>query len=323
MKIYELSPRSKWLTLFLLPIFIGSNIGCWDGNGLEKTSSFHNQLDEADEPWKLVDESRLPKHPAPRSDPLELVFPKNAGISFEEFVEWVRIDDTGEEPTKITQIEKRRLLRAKSFDCTPFVWDNEIKVAIQSAKDLKWLRIGRTVSEADIEWISQMRGLRGLDFNYSDLRKIDLGTLGSLRELQWLGCSGSQMPLIAESRLPVLPNLEVLGVGGRIESDTNADDHFPYDITFPKLKVLYATWTDIDDQQFASFVRRHRGLRSLSINNASQLTERSAVEIAKLPELKYLHIGGTIIESALYDADYGGVPYLQSKLPDCFIGLGD
>ncbi len=131
------------------------------------------------------------------------------------------------------------------------------------------------------------------------------------------------MPLVTMSRLPVLPNLEALSLSDPFDSVTIADEHIPYDVTFPKLKILTCPRTDIDDCQFQSFVRRHKNLTVLIINGASQLTARSAVEIGKLHELKYLHIGGTFIESTLYDVDYGGVPYLQSKLPDCFIGVGD
>jgi hypothetical protein len=100
------------------------------------------------------------------------------------------------------------------------------------------------------------------------------------------------------------------------------DDYLPKIGQYPNLKVLSLAWTGITDDGIRNIVKAHPKLRYLHLAHVEGVTSRSVPELAKLKDLKYIHVG----ETALMDQGYGdknAIDELKKRLPNCYVDSYD
>ena len=125
------------------------------------------------------------------------------------------------------------------------------------------------------------------------------------------------MPTSNGARFPHLPQLEVL----ILNSGHVVDAHLPAIGQVPKLRVLSVPLSSITDNGLKNVVEANPNLEYLSLYFARGITKKSIRELAKLRQLKYLHIGRTTLEGQL--GAENAAARLQWRLPNCFIGIGE
>jgi hypothetical protein len=168
--------------------------------------------------------------------------------------------------------------------------------------------VGVGATSEDLQWICKLTNLRGICLAYAELQDADLECLRSLKHLQWLNLLEAKLPKSDVSRLPDFPDLEVLFFDG----DDVTDDHLPEIGQCPKLEVLTLNYSAITDNGIRKIVQAHPRLRFLHLAHARGVTNLSVPELAKLKELKFMHLGDT----SLYE-----IRQLRNRLPNCFISI--
>ena len=272
------------------------------------------QLDRADY-------SDLP-NPEPPSDYAALTGVSDAESPNERLLGWLgHLDpeDTDHAPAIIDAKAIESLQDgAETFDCGPYIFDDSLRDALRNATSLKWLRAGRKTTSSDLNWICELTGLHGLSLNNADLTKADLDQLARLHRLQWLVLSGASLP--ANGSLPELPNLESL----HMRFCNVGDSYAPTIGLFPKLRAVSMANTNITDTGIAKLVAANPELKYLHLFGCDAVTAKSAVEIGKLNNLRYAHLGFTSLSRELYENWVGGdgLPRLQILIPKCYIGIG-
>ncbi len=222
------------------------------------------------------------------------------------------------QPMSVDQSALGQLQSSKLFDGRPYKLDHLFEQAVRNAHQLEWLCLPPGATLDDLRWIGEVKQLRGLSLNGANLSGADLQLLQKLTDLQWLNLKGAELPPAIVSPLPHLPRLQVL-----IMDDVRPFERY-CDIVgqFPSLRVLNIARTYITDDGLRKLVRANPHIQLLDISGPKRITVASIPELAKLTELKVLHIGdimGYADELELIDA----VPKLQRQLPECFIYTGD
>jgi hypothetical protein len=209
---------------------------------------------------------------------------------------------------------------ASVFDCGPYIFDERLRGALESAPDLKWLRTGSKTSSADLVWICQLNGLRGLSLKHAELSDADLSQLEKLVGLKWLVLSGASLP--PKSSLPKLPNLESL----HMRYCDIDDSYVPTIGQYPRLRAVSMADTNVSDAGIKQLVAANPELEYLHLFGCKNVTGESAPVIGQLKQLRYTHLGHTPLSDELYESWHGGggdgLPRLQVLIPNCRIAIG-
>jgi len=274
--------------------------------------------------WKSLPESRKSEWlPEPgfewMEDYLNLVAVSDAGISPEDFETWVLdgfgyVDKENRVPIPESQVNSLQT-DTVMFDCRPYVLDDELKSAIQSAPRLTWLRLPEEYKENDLEWLTDLERLKGLSLKGVKLRNRDLTWLAKFENLKWLELEfGAGNQLI----LPSLLELEVLRMTGR----GITDQLLPVAEQFPKLKSLDVDSSEVTDDGVAQIAKNCPRLVKLDLGWCF-ITYDCVASLAQLKALRYLYVNHTPLESQASGFAYGTIPELQIKLPKCHIRIGE
>ena len=266
--------------------------------------------------------SQETKHSPPKAEPpteySNLLGVSDAGAPNELLLQWQYFDDVS--PIKFDpEAIKEIYTTVESFDCSPYILDAPLKQMLLDAPRLKWLRIGLHATSDDFRWICQMKNLRGLSMRYAKLDDVDLKQLRELKDLQWLDFAASELPPANRSQLPGLSRLEALFLDGT----GLTDEHLPAAGQFPALRAISLSQTKISDKGLRRLIQDNLEIGYLNLSQTRSITRDSVPELAKLKELKFLHVHGTTLLKQLYVREYDGLPELQRRLPQTFIGVGD
>ena len=289
-------------------------LGCRDSH------SSHNSANALPELGRLS-YSEIPI-PEPPEDYASLTGVSDPEAPNEKLLGWLgHLDpeDTELEPVTIDLAAVESLRNgAVIFDCGPYIFDDRLSNAIKNAPNLKWLRAGRKTTSAELVWICQLNRLRGLSLKHAELSDADLSQLKKLSGLKWLVLSGASLPL--NSSLPKLPNLESL----HMRYCDIGDSYVPTIGQFPQLRCLSMADTNVSDIGIKRLVDANTKLRYLHLFGCKSVTAKSALEIGKLKQLRYTHLGHTALSRELYENWSGGdgLPRLQVLIPKCYIGIG-
>ena len=192
-----------------------------------------------------------------------------------------------------------------------------IRAELRACHHVKWLRLPASVCASDLHWISQMKQLRGLSLNGTNLHGADLRSLESLDSLQWLNLYGARMDEAEIATLPHLSRLENLNLGGTALTDNGI--HHLISLELPSLAALClydARITDDGVEQLCA----HYQLRYLSLYSASNVTTRSVDAIGRMKSLRLLGVGlSGISPDGTLNPD---VKRLQRLLPRCVVDYG-
>lgn len=198
-------------------------------------------------------------------------------------------------------------LRNGTFDATVYHPSEGLRDAIQTAKELRWLKYRLDSSFSDLEWITQLSQLRGLVLQWNgSLVRNQVAKLARLQKLELL-----ELRQDFEGELPNLPKLQILKA--RL-----SDYQVPSKGQFPELIGLYLLLgSEVTDVGIKKLTHANPNLKFLTVFNLKNVTHHSSRHVARLQKLVYLHIGSTPL------ADRENYYFLLKKLPNCYIGVGD
>jgi|GEM_PF-4243486 len=248
----------------------------------------------------------------------KLVSVSEPGVTDAELASWTKFNSVigklpiDPKPELLEEIRNTAVV----LNALPYAWNEELRQAIRESKNLKWLRVGAQFRTGDLAWISELKELRGLSFNGSNLGEEDFQLLAGLPELRYLGFTDVILPSAVD--YPPLPKLEFLAIDGKFVTNS----HLPVGARMPNVAVFTATWSQITDEKLAELIQAWPNLRYMFLARCEKISAKSAPEIAKLKHLRYLQVGFTGLSKELYDEDYMTVPELQLQLPDCHMGFG-
>jgi hypothetical protein len=193
-----------------------------------------------------------------------------------------------------------------------------IRGELRASHQVKWLRLPATIRASDLDWIGQMKQLRGLSLNGADLHGADFRTLESLSGLQWLNLYGAKMDEADIATLPSLKKLQNLNLGHSGLTDNGI--HHLVSLELPSLHVLSLSDAMISDDGMEQLCAKYQ-LRCLNLYCVSNVTKRSVDAIGRMKSLRLIGIGlSGISPDCTPNAD---VKRLQKLLPRCVVDYGD
>ena len=201
------------------------------------------------------------------------------------------------------------------IDTTPYQLTDDLKNALLNSKNLKWLNIGDNATSSDLEWITEISGLRGLGLNGADLGNADLNLLSRLKDLEWIDLSYASLPNDVGEGLPEMPKLEVLWLRGI----ANADQFAPKTNQFPQLSVLCLGYTNLSDSGVNQIAASNPRLMFLDLFD-TEVTPISIDGFVKFRDLRFLHLGQTPLQLQLGRSK--GVDDFRGRMPKCDIKFG-
>lgn len=195
---------------------------------------------------------------------------------------------------------------------------NDIRSKLMKMKRVKWLRLSMGVVAADVNWLGEMRQLRGVSLARGDLRGTDFSALAHLDQLQWLNLSWAQFSDRDFRSLPVLPKLETLLLKG----DSVGDRQLAHlaEVKNPLLSKLSLYYASVTDDGVDNICHAYR-FEYLDLFCCRQVTERSLNSLSRQMNLRIVGIGGTGM-----CRDYSknaAVKRLMELLPNATVDYGD
>lgn len=157
-----------------------------------------------------------------------------------------------------------------------------------------------------LEFVGELRNLRGLSLFKCDINDQDLRHLHGLQELEWLTLAGDKLTLAGVNELvSQLPKLRQLALYNIHWTDDGLK-RLP-----ANLEGLILNMTGITNEQFATLSSTLTSLKTLTIEQ-SPISDASISHLDSMPELQELHLDGTAISQA-------GLATLKQSLPNCEI----
>jgi hypothetical protein len=192
------------------------------------------------------------------------------------------------------------------------------KARLRELQKVKWLRLPPVMSTNDVAWIAEMRQLRGLSLNYSDLDGVDLGCLSTLESLQWLELDGVRMSDKDFATLPRLKSLQTLIMTG----PTVTDGYLRHlaSMKLPSLLSLALSHGSVTDTGLHELCSAY-DLEYLGLFCVPKVTERSVDSVSSMKRLRVLAVGGSGMCPEYRENET--VRRLERLLPDCVIDHGD
>jgi hypothetical protein len=194
--------------------------------------------------------------------------------------------------------------------------DNELKVAIQNAPNLTWLRLSEEFQEEDLVLLTGLKQLEGLSLKGVKFGNGDLRWLAGFENLKWIEIEPGELNKFL---LPSLPELHFLHLAGR----GIGDQHLPLADQFPNLKSLEVDSSEVTDNGVAIIAKNCPGLVTLDLGWCDGITYDSVRSLAQLTDLRYLYVNHTPLERQASGFKYRTIPELQIKLPKCHIRIGE
>jgi hypothetical protein len=203
-------------------------------------------------------------------------------------------------------------------DLYEFSLTDEIRAKLRRLRRVLWLRLPIDVKPADLEWLGEMRQLRGVSLAETDMSGADFQRLAHLNDLQWLNLDWTRMAGRDFTTLPRLKSLQTLCLEGELVNDEYLS-HLA-EIRLPSLVSLWlycTTVTDIGVDRICSVYE----LENLDLFLARRVTEQSVKPISRMRTLRELGIGGSGIcrDYQMNDA----VGRLKRLLPNTVVDYGD
>jgi hypothetical protein len=165
-----------------------------------------------------------------------------------------------------------------------------------------------------------MPNLKVLDIGRNDFSTSGLSWLAKLDRLNSLWICKCKLPFATVNWFPVSPELCDLHASYVVFSD----DHLKLMPECPKLQRLELFDAEVTDRGFAEIPRIAEGLEFLWLVRNRKMTAASIPTFSRLKQLRFVHLGSTIIEETEYEyyAGRGGVRALEKLLPDCVFFYG-
>lgn len=178
------------------------------------------------------------------------------------------------------------------FDSSLYQLDDPFLEQLARFTNIEWLRMGNRTTRDQLEVISGLKKLKGLDLGEAPLSLADAKLLENFPDLRWLRMHAATAPENNKVDFPDLQKVEVLFAKG--EPFVKACLQNPKKL--PKVRTFTAGNAGLTDADIQSIVENWPGLEYLSIANNDQLTSNSIEYLAKLKKLRHLDIGGTELE---------------------------
>lgn len=185
--------------------------------------------------------------------------------------------------------------------------------------NLQWLRVPKTVSAQDLDWITSPAALRGVSIRYADLSGADFSLFGKLKELQWLDLDGAAYSEDDFSKLARLPKLETLYLSRTV---TDSMIEHLVSLRLPKLKNVRLRAGKISDAGLENLCSEY-DLIYLDIASISALTSNSVEVLGREGSLCYVDVMYTGFNCNRYGMPTDDIRRLDKLLPTCNIQYWD
>jgi hypothetical protein len=106
-----------------------------------------------------------------------------------------------------------------AIDLFEFSLTDDLRAKVKRLRRVEWLRLPTNARGADLQWLGEMRQLRGISLAHADMTGADFRSLRQLSNLQWLNLYRTSMASRDFMTLPRFESLQVLFLGGEMVTD--------------------------------------------------------------------------------------------------------
>lgn len=199
--------------------------------------------------------------------------------------------------------------------------NEELREQLPRLQRVQWLRLSAGVSGEDVNWIGNLKQLRGLSLSHARLVGADFESLGNAESLMYLTLRYSEFTDSEFKTLPRLEKLQTLMLEGRNINDACLK-HLA-EVRLPSLRTLSIALSSVTDEGMRQLCEVY-DLEVMNLYSSRDISAESITAIAKMNRLRLLGVGGTgIAPQYQHFGRTAAVAELIRRLPKCHVDDGD
>lgn len=211
-------------------LLIVCTLGCDRRDTQERTIS--DRQTPVEKPFRL--DKRLSSQPRLPSNLPEFLGVSGDDAPNDNLYCWLRFNNKIDRLIAVDDDKISKIQHTNLVDCRSYELNQTLRLVLLDSPKLRWLRLGGNASAADLNWISNLKQLKGLSLSRANLETADFQLLNNLEELSWLDIRKSKLPKPRDIRWPEFSKLEVL----LVDSPQVDDDFIGALPKIPQLRFL-------------------------------------------------------------------------------------